>query len=104
MPLEGHWARQNTALRRLTRREMRALAAGVVALSVTLIVVLVAALRADAPSSSTGCVDVVAASTTGGATLHACGAAAAHWCRIEGGRRDAVARAVLARCRDAGSR
>ena|SRR5213593_2505966 len=104
MPLEGHWARQNTALRRLGRRELRVLVAGVIALSVVLVVVLIAAVRTDAPAPTAGCVDVVAASTTGGATLHACGAEAAHWCRIEAARRDVVARTVLARCRAAGFR
>jgi len=99
MPLEGHWARQHTALRRLTRRELRALALGLGALAVAVIVVLVLALRAEAPARTPGCIDVVAPSTTGGATVHACGRAARQYCRVEARRSDAVARAVQAQCR-----
>jgi len=101
MPLEGHWARQHTALRRLSRRERRALVAGLVGLFVALVVALVVALRAEAPLTAPGCIDVVAPSTTGGATVHACGAAARHYCRVEATRTDAVARAVQAQCRRA---
>jgi hypothetical protein len=67
-------------------------------------VALYAALHHGTPKAATGCVDVVAASTTGGATLHACGADAVRWCRSQAGRTDRAARVTLAACARAGYR
>jgi hypothetical protein len=65
---------------------------------------LYAGLHHGARATAAGCVDVIAASTTGGATIHACGASAARWCRFEAARHDAFARALRARCGRAGHR
>ena len=104
MPLEGHWQRQQTPLRRVSRRELRLLAAVASVLALAAAVVLYAALRHEAHHAAAGCVEITAASTTGGATLHACGADAARWCRSEAGHTDTVARAVLTACARAGYR
>jgi hypothetical protein len=77
--------------------------AGVVVVFLALSAALYAGLH-GARATAAGCVDVIAASTTGGATVHACGAAAAHWCRLEATRDDAFARAIQARCGRAGYR
>jgi hypothetical protein len=92
MPLEGHWARQHT---RLTRRDRLAawIAAGALAV---LVLVLALSVHGAAPPAR-GCVDVTIASTTGGATIHDCGAGAKRLCS----RPDARA-AVGNPCRRAG--
>jgi hypothetical protein len=104
VPLEGHWQRQQTPLRRVSRRELRLLAAVASVLALAAAVVLYAALHHAAHQAAAGCVEITAASTTGGATLHACGADAARWCRSEAGHTDTVARAVLTACARAGYR
>jgi hypothetical protein len=104
VPLEGHWQRQHTPLSRLSRRELRTLAAVAALLTLAAAVVLYAAVQHTTHHAAAGCVEVTAASTTGGATLHACGADAARWCRSQAGRSDAVARAVLTACARAGYR
>jgi hypothetical protein len=53
-------------------------------------------------ASGAGCINVTVASTTGGATLHACGAGARQWCNREAGREDALALALQDQCRRAG--
>jgi|SRR6266540_2652345 len=103
MPLEGHWKRVNTPLRSTTRREARLVAVIVAAgLAVVLGIVLYAAIHGGSSKAGPGCIEITAAHSTGGATLEACGADAARWCRSTTARHDAFARKVQARCRDAG--
>ena len=102
MPLEGQWERQHTPLRRLGRRELRAVAVVAVVLLAAAAVAVFAAARHGAPRTADGCLAVTAASSTGGATIHACGVRAAHLCRAQAGRRDPFARSVAAACRRAG--
>jgi hypothetical protein len=104
VPLEGQWQRQHTPLSRVSRRELRTLAAVAAVLALAAAVVLYAAVRHKTHHAAAGCVEVTAASTTGGATLHACGTDAARWCRSQAGHPDAVARAVLTACARAGYR
>jgi hypothetical protein len=102
VPLEGHWERQNTPLRRVGRREVRVLAVVASVLVLALGVVVYSALHHGTPQAGPGCVDIITASTTGGAVVHACGAKAEHWCQLEAARSDAFARTAQARCRRAG--
>jgi hypothetical protein len=104
VPLEGQWQRQHTPLRRVSRRELRVLAAVAAVLALAAAIVLYAALHHATHRVAAGCVEVSAASTTGGATLHACGPDAARWCRSQAGHTDTVARAVLTACARAGYR
>ena len=102
VPLEGQWQRQHAGLRPIRRREARVLLAlGGLLLAATVVVVVVALVQ-GAGTARAGCVDVTAASSTGGATLHACGADARHWCRLEAARTDPLARVVQEHCRKAG--
>jgi hypothetical protein len=98
MPLEGQWQRQHTPLRLAGRREGRAVAAAAVIVVLALGAALYAGLHHGAPRTAAGCIDVIAASTTGGAVVHACGASAARWCRLEAARGDAFARTVRGEC------
>ncbi len=71
-------------------------------LAVVLGIVLYAAIHGGSSKAGPGCIEITAAHSTGGATLEACGADAARWCRSTTARHDAFARKVQARCRDAG--
>lgn len=97
MPLEGQWARQNAPLRPTSRRERRLLALFLVLIVAGVAAVLYATLHGSAAKQS-GCVSVTAATSTGGATLQQCGAAARAWCREQGPRTDAFAQQVQAAC------
>ena len=88
----------------MSRRELRVLVAVAAVLALAAAVVLFAALRHETHGAAAGCVEVTAASTTGGATMHACGADAARWCRSQAGHTDTVARAVMTACARAGYR
>jgi len=101
MPLEGHWERQNTPLRRLTGRERRILAAAAGLIALATVVVVVLALTTSRAAPPPGCVDVTAASTTGAATFRACGEDAKARCAAtdparDGGLAQACRRAGLA--------
>jgi hypothetical protein len=102
MPLEGHWRRLQTPIRKTTRREGRVVAIASALLAVGVAVVLYAALQSGSSEAGPGCVNVTAAHSTGGATLHACGKAAARWCHSAATRSDALARDLRRECRKAG--
>ena len=102
MPLEGHWKRTQTPLRSTTKREGRLLVVVVAVLVIALAAVVYAAAQSGSSAAGPGCINVAATHSTGGATLHACGASAARWCRSASARHDALARGVQAECRRVG--
>lgn len=86
----------------LTRRQRRA-----IALTAAIIAgaILWAVLRSGgAPASARGCVNVIVASSTGAATVHACGAAARTWCASEAAVGAPLRAQALTQCRLAGLR
>jgi hypothetical protein len=97
MPLEGHWQRQNTPLRALARRELRALVAAAVLIAA--IVAIVVATSGGSSGVKAGCLDVTVASTTGGARVHACGAEAKRFCAAQEKTGTAPTRDVRDQCR-----
>ena len=99
MPLEGQWERQNTPVRRLSRRELRILGSVLIVLIVTTAVVLILALHHGSRETAAGCIDVPVPSTTGGATVHACGRQASTICREQATASGVYARAAQAECR-----
>src|SRR4051812_35791215 len=100
MPLEGHWERQHTPLRLASSRERRVLAAVAVLLAAGIVALAVHGIvSSSSPSSPAACVDVTAASTLGGATVHACGPAAARLCRSAGAGSSPLAHALRPQCR-----
>jgi hypothetical protein len=101
MPLEGHWERQNTPLRGLGRRELRALAVAVGVLAAAAALVLVLALRHHHTPARAGCVAITVPSTTGGASARACGRTAGRLCRTTLAR-DPSDTSARAACRRAG--
>jgi hypothetical protein len=102
MPLQGHWNRLQIPLRQTTRREGRLVAVVGGFLAVAVAVVLYVALQGGSSASGPGCIDVTAAHSTGGATLHACGEKAERWCRSAAEGLSPLARAVREQCAKAG--
>jgi hypothetical protein len=80
MPMQGHWQRVNTPLRRLTRRE-RIVAIGGVAVSLlaTLAVVLATAGN-SAPQARPGCIYAIIPGVMGAEPVDACGPQAEFVC------------------------
>jgi hypothetical protein len=102
VPLEGHWERQHSSRASDTARERRVMLAVAMVLLAIVIAVGVASLTSRAQRSASGCIDMTIASTTGGATLHACGLQAARVCRGEVPVPRASAGELRRRCREAG--
>jgi hypothetical protein len=101
MPLvEGHWQRQQTSLRRLTRRERRLLIGFLVALALASAGVAAYLVLHRAAPLPAGCIQVTAPSTLGAVQLRVCGPAeVARFCREQAARDDPTARAAHERCR-----
>jgi hypothetical protein len=101
MPLEGHWHRVNTPLRRLTRRE-RGVAIAVVALSLVAVLALVLATVGNSrPEPSPGCIRAIVPGVMGATPVEACGARAKRICAARATRTDPGSQAIQASCRDA---
>ena len=99
--MEGQWDRQRTPLRRAGRRELWMLAAIAVVLVLAAGAGLYAVLASRGSEPRAGCVEVTAASTTGGAAVRACGAEARRLCREQTTATSGYARAVRTACRRA---
>ena len=100
MPLEGHWERQHTPLRRPAGRGgwLFAGVAAALILAVAILLIVVLAGGGDSKRAS-GCIEVTGASTTGAGTIHACGAAAERTCRAAETRDTSLARRIQTECR-----
>jgi len=102
MPLEGHWQRTNTPLRRLTKRERNVVVAGLATTLVAIAVLLLATAGGGEPTLGPGCIHVGVPGRTGGELVSGCGAEAKALCiraaRYEGRR----AELVLDACRERG--
>jgi hypothetical protein len=106
MPLEGHYQRVNTPLRKLTPRELRVLVIGT---AVTLLAVLALVFL---PSSGGGpiiqdragrsCIEVFVAGRVGSEPVVGCGAKAVEICRRASGFDDPRANTILDACREEG--
>jgi hypothetical protein len=102
MPLEGHFQRVNTPLRRLTKRERSVLVAGLTITIIALVGLVLATQSDSRPGPAPGCIYTVVAGRTGGEPVHGCGAEAeaicAHSARFDSPRSDTVVEA----CHEAG--
>jgi predicted metal-binding membrane protein len=102
MPLEGHFQRVNTPLRRLTKRERNVVIAGLVVTLASLLALILATASDSRPQPAPGCIYTVVAGRTGGEPVHGCGAEAeaicAHSARFHNPRSETVVEA----CREAG--
>jgi hypothetical protein len=104
MPLEGHWKRTNTPLRKLTRRERRV---AIVCLAVTVVTVLALVLATvgdSRPGPKPGCIYAIVPGVMGATPVDACGAQAQKTCaqHADPALTDPVSVGVRASCRRAG--
>jgi hypothetical protein len=102
MPLEGHWQRTNTPLRKLTGRERKVAVAMVAATVVAIAGLLLATAGDSRPGPAPGCIETVVAGRVGGEPVNGCGAKAEAICaratHFEGPRPEKI----LDACREAG--
>jgi hypothetical protein len=102
MPLEGHYERQTTPLRKLTPRELKA-AFGV--LAVTLAAMLAVVLFTVGDSSepvAAGCTKSNVAGIVGAETIHACGQEAVEVCSRAAEFSGARAETIVSDCKSYG--
>jgi hypothetical protein len=94
MPLEGHYARQNTPLYKLSRREIRVAILMLVISFVSVIGIIVATAGDSNPPPAIGCINPTVAGIVGAETINACGSEAvdicAHASEYEGARAETI--------------
>jgi hypothetical protein len=102
MPLEGHWRRINTPLRRLTARERNVAIAALALILVAVVAIVVATLGNSRPGPAPGCIYAIVAGFTGAEPVDACGARARRICATRTQPGDPGAAAIRESCRKAG--
>jgi hypothetical protein len=100
MPLEGHWQRTNTPLRRLTKRERNVVIGGLGTTLIALAVLLLATSGDTQPPPAPGCIEVSIAGRTGAELVHRCGIEARELCARAAGRDEPAYRAIAAGCEE----
>lgn len=104
MPLEGHWQRTNTPLRKLTLRERRVLVWGGLVTAIAILALLLATAGDSRPGPAPGCIRASIAGRTGAELLNGCGDRAVALCRRAAGLDEPWAVSVSDACRDAAIR
>lgn len=100
MPLEGHFQRVNTPLRRLTRRERTVVGIGLAATVVAIALLLLLTAGDTQPPPPPGCISVSIAGRTGAELVHGCGMEAREICAKAATRDDPASNAIAAGCRE----
>lgn len=100
MPMEGHWQRVNTPLRRLTIRERNVVLGGLAVTVIALLALLLATAGDTQPGPAPGCIRVAVAGRVGGELIHPCGAEAKAVCARSTTFDTPRSRAIVAECRD----
>jgi hypothetical protein len=98
MPLEGHFKRVNTPLRRLTKRERNVVITGVVVTFVALAALILATAGDSQPPPASGCIRVSVAGRTGAELIQACGMEARKLCARSVGHDEPQFLAIAAGC------
>jgi predicted metal-binding membrane protein len=104
MPLEGHWQRTNTPLRRLTKRERNVVAAGLATTLIALAILLFATAGDSQPPPAPGCISVSVAGRTGAELVHGCDMEAREICALAATRDDPASLTIAASCGERGIR
>ena len=99
MPLEGHWKRVNTPLRKTTSRERRILWVVLALVAAACIAGGIVAFGSSSPSTPAGCIHLEVGSTMGGGGTQLCGRTAENFCRGPVAHSD---QGYLGKCREAG--
>jgi hypothetical protein len=100
MPLEGHFQRVNTPLRRLTKRERNVVMAGVAVTFIALLALILATAGDSQPPPAPGCIRASVAGRTGAELIQACGKEARALCARSQGRDEPQYLAIAASCSD----
>jgi len=102
MPLEGHWERVNTPMRRLTRRERTVVLVAALATLVTVLVLVLSTIGNDRPGPAPGCIYAIVPGVMGATPVEGCGDRAKGICARHQTGEDPPSRAIRADCRRAG--
>ena len=102
MPLEGHWARVNTPLRKTTSREKRILWVVLALVAAACIAGALVAFGSSSAPTPKGCIRVEVPSTMGASASTICGDGAASFCRSAPAHKPPLNATALPKCRDAG--
>ena len=100
MPLEGHFQRVNTPLRKLTRRERNVVGGGLAVTVVAIALLLLLTAGDSKPPPAPGCISVPIAGRTGAELVHRCGIEARELCARAATRDEPAYRAIAAGCRE----
>lgn len=100
MPLEGHFKRVNTPLRRLTKRERNVVMTGTVVTAIALVVLILATAGDSQPPPAPGCIRASVAGRTGAELIQACGTKARRLCARSVGHDEPQFLAIAASCND----
>lgn len=104
MPMEGHWRRVNTPLRKLTGRERAVLIVGSTITVIAILVLLLLPTSHRSLGPKPGCISVVVAGRVGGEPVNACGAEARAICARSARFDVPRSQTILAACREQGIR
>lgn len=102
MPMEGHWERVNTPLRRITKRERNVAIGGVLVSALAILAVILATSGNAAPKADAGCIYAIIPGVMGAEPVDACGREAELSCaRHQTGNRPG-SETIREACRKAG--
>jgi hypothetical protein len=106
MPLEGHYQRVNTPLRKLTARERWAVIVGLIVTTAAILALLFVPKRTEHPFTQArpGCIEVGVAGRVGNEPVVGCGAKAVAICRRAAEFDDARAETITNACEEQGIR
>lgn len=108
MPLEGHYSRVNTPLRKLTARERTVLLIGIVVTSIAILALLFLPSHNAKPlldengGHRAGCIEVAVAGRVGAEPIVGCGAKARTLCERASGYEGPRPETILNACTEAG--
>lgn len=102
MPLEGHFERVNTPLRKLTPRERNVLVGGTLVTLATILVLILATAGDSRPGPAAGCVSTVVAGRVGGEPINGCGKDAKVICARSASYDNPRAQTINEKCDEAG--
>jgi hypothetical protein len=99
MPLEGHYERQTTPLRKLKPREIK-VAVGIVVVTLVTIIAMVAftGTSNSNPAPAIGCINPTVAGIVGAETINACGQEAVDICTHASEYTGARAETIVGNC------
>jgi len=98
VPLEGHYARQNTPLYKLTPRELKIAAITLVVTVAAMLAIVLATVGDSNPPTPLGCIRAETAGIVGAETISGCGAEAKAKCAHAALFDSPQAHTVIAEC------